>query len=187
MGKQWFGRASIAVPAVLMGTLGALLIVDDGGATPRGLVHVTMLGITTYAAVCAVLAARSAEGRPRTAWTTAAVALGCRAAGRLTWFVCQFVLHRTQLPSLAYFFYLSSAVLFIVAMAAFLAEPSPRSSLRTILDGTIAALCSFLLAWIFVLNIVYDLHRDDKLALALALAHPTVDVAALGVAAAVLG
>lgn len=179
-------RASITVPVGLTGALAVLLIVDNGSATGRMIVDAAMLGLSTTATVCAALAAWSAEGRIRTAWTTAAVGLACRATGRLIGILFEVVLHRTPFPSPADFFYLSSTALFIVAMALFLSEPSRRSSTRTILDGTTVALCSFLLAWIFVLNTVYDVYRDNRFALTLALAHPTADVAALAVAVAVL-
>ena len=179
-------RPSISVPVGLTIALAALLVIDDGSATARGIADVIVLGLATYATGCAALAARSAEGRPRTAWTTAAVALGCWATGRLIWILCEFVFHRTHFPSPADFFYLSSAVLVVVAIALFLIEPSRRSPIRTILDGMTAALCSLLLVWILALNTVYDVYRDDKLAMALALAHPIADVAALAAGVAIL-
>lgn len=179
-------RLSISIPVGLTLALAVLLVLDNGSATIRAIDDFAVLGSSTYATVCAALAAASAEGRLRTAWTTMTVALGCWAIGDLIWVVCELILHRKPFPSPADFFYLSFTVLVAVAMARFRTESSRHSRVRIVLDGVTVALCSFLLAWILVLNSVYDAYRDDRLALALALAYPTADLVALAVAVAVL-
>jgi diguanylate cyclase (GGDEF)-like protein len=164
-----------------------VLLLDDEGNAAAGVIDdLTVVGLSTYATVCAGLAARSSEDRTRRSWMTVAAALGCWTAGALIWILYEFVLRRTSFPLVADFFYLSSSVLIVVAMALFLTEPSRRSRIRTILDGATVALCSFLLAWIVVLSSVCHAYRDDGLVLALALAHPAIDVVAFAIAVAVL-
>lgn len=178
-------RPLISVPVALTVALAVLLVVDGGSNTVRIIDDLITLGLSTYATLCAAWAARSAEGRTRSAWTTMTVALASWAIGDLIYLMCEYVLHRQPFPSPADFFYLSFTVLTAVAMAQFRAEPAAHTRIRTIIDGATVALCTFLLAWMFLLNSVYDAYRDDKTTLVLALAYPTADVVALAVAVAV--
>jgi predicted signal transduction protein with EAL and GGDEF domain len=174
------------VPIGLTVALAVLLTLDDGSATVRVIDNIAVLGASTYATVCAALATRFAEGRARTAWATMTAALACWAVGDLIWVLCEFVLNRRPFPSAADVFYLAAMVLVAAAMAQFRTEPSRQSRLRMFLDGATVALCSFLLAWILVLNGVYEAYRHDRLALGIAIAYPAVDLIALAVAVAVI-
>ncbi len=180
-------RPSISIPIGLIAALAVLLLLDSASPAVRVLDDAIVLGLSTYATVCAGLAARSAYGRrSRAAWTTMAVALGCWAIGDLIWLLCELVFHRTPFPSPADVFYLSFIVLAAISMAQFRTVQSLRSRIRTILEGTTVALCTFLLAWMLVLNAVYDSYLDDRMALGLALAYPVADVVAFAVAVAIL-
>ena len=187
IGRQFaWARPSISIPAGLAVALTVLLLIDDGSDVVRVIDDLTVLGLSAYATVCAGLAARSAEGRSRTAWKTMAVALGCWATGDLIYLWCEFVLHRSPFPSPADFFYLSFTVLVAVAIPHFRTESFRQSRVRIVLDGATIAMCTFLLAWILGLNSLYDAYRDDRTALALALAYPAADIVALSVAVTVL-
>lgn len=169
--------------------LAVLLIVDDGRPVVPVIDDLTILGLSTYTAACAALAARSAAGRIRIAWATMAVAVGAWAVADLIWFVCEYVLNVAPFPSPADLFYLASTVLAVpavLAMAPFSDGSKRQTQLRIALDGITVALCTFLLAWLLALNHVYDTYRDDKFAMGLALLYPTADMVVLAVAVAVL-
>ncbi|PRC44521.1 GGDEF-domain containing protein, partial [Mycobacterium sp. ITM-2017-0098] len=168
--------------------LTVLIAVNDGSAVVPVIDDLTILGLSTYATVCAALAARTAAGRMRTAWTTMAVALGAWAVADLIWFLCEYVLYIEPFPSPADFFYLAFSVLAVPAvltMAPFDAVSRLQAKLRIILDGVTVALCSFLLAWILALHSVYETYGDDTLTIALALFYPVADMVILAVAVAV--
>jgi diguanylate cyclase len=168
--------------------LTVLIAVDGGSAAVPVIDDLTILGLSTYAAVCAALAARAATGRMRTAWTTMTVALGAWAVADLIWFLCEYVLYVEPFPSPADFFYLAFSVLAVPAvltMAPFDAASRRQARLRIVLDGVTVALCSFLLAWILALHRVYETYRDDTLTFALALFYPVADIVILAVAVAV--
>ncbi|MGB3353766.1 MAG: EAL domain-containing protein [Mycobacterium sp.] len=179
-------RPSIIIPAGLAASLAVLLVLEDGGSTVVRVVDdLALLALSTWAAVCAGLAARAAQGRIRTAWTFMAAGLGAWAVGDLIWLVTENVLHVSPFPSPADLFYLLFPVLAAVAMAQ-LPAVLHQSRLRIVLDGATVALCVFLLLWIIWLQDVYDAYREDGLALGLALAYPLADVLVLSIAVAVL-
>lgn len=168
--------------------LAVLIAVTDGNAAVPVIDDLTILGLSTYASVCAALAARAATGRMRTAWRTMSVALGAWAVADLIWFLCEYVLYVEPFPSPADFFYLAFSVLAVPAvltMAPYDAGASRQGRLRIVLDGVTVALCSFLLAWILALHRVYDTYGDDTLTIALALFYPVADMVILAVAVAV--
>ncbi len=182
-------KPSTAVPIGL--TVGfAVLLVLSRGNEPVGVAYdVATVGLPIYAAVCAVWAARWAEGRRRRAWLTMAAALAAWAIGDLIWLLCDYVLRTSPFPSPADFFYFAFVVLAVFALlglGSFDNGPGPQAKLRIALDGITVALCVFLLAWIFALQDVYDAYQDDKLTLVLALLYPVADMVALATAVAVL-
>lgn len=188
-GGRWRWAWPLLVPPIVA-TVGLTLLIamNDGSAAVAVIDDLTILGLSTYATVCAALAARTAVGRTRTAWTAMAVALGAWAVADLIWFLCEYVLYVDPFPSPADFFYLAFSVLAVPAvltMAPFDASSRQQARLRIVLDGVTVALCSFLLAWILALHRVYETYRDDTLAIALALFYPVADMVILAVAVAV--
>ncbi|MDG4669215.1 bifunctional diguanylate cyclase/phosphodiesterase [Mycobacterium sp. 236(2023)] len=182
-------RLSIAVPIAVCIGLGVLLAVGRSGSAVPIIDDLTILGLSTYATVCAVLAARTAVGRMRVAWSIMAVAVAAWAVADLIWLLCDYVLQVEPFPSPADLFYLAFTVLTVpglLAMAPFDAWSRRQAKVRITLDGVTVALCVFLLAWITALSTVYDTYRDDKLALVLALFYPASDIVILAVSVAVL-
>ncbi|MBB2993191.1 diguanylate cyclase (GGDEF)-like protein [Mycolicibacterium iranicum] len=180
---------AIAVPVALCIGLTVLLAVDDGSTTVPVIDDLIILGLSTYAAVCAALAAMSAVGRMRTAWAVMAAAVGAWAFADLIWLLCDYVFQVEPFPSPADLFYLAFSVLAVPAllsMAPFDVWSRRQAKLRITLDGVTVALCSFLLAWLLALDSVYEAYRDDKLALGLALFYPAADIVILAVSVAVL-
>lgn len=179
----------IAVPVGLTVALAVVLAVGGDGAWVPVLDDVIIVALSSWATVCAVLAAKSAEGHRRRAWAIMAAAMGAWAVADLIWLVCEYVLRVEPFPSPADFFYLAFSVLVVPAvlgMAQFDAWSRRQATLRIALDAVTVALCSFLLAWIFALDRVYEAYRDDKLALGLAFFYPVADMVILAVAVAVL-
>ncbi|OAN41607.1 putative bifunctional diguanylate cyclase/phosphodiesterase [Mycolicibacterium iranicum] len=188
-GFRLLTRPSAAVPVGLTVGFAVLLAFGRVSETVHVAYEFATVGLSTYVTVCAVRAARSAEGRRRTAWNAMAGALAAWAIGDLIWLVCDYVLHISPYPSPADFFYflfIALAVYAILSLGSFESGPRRQAQLRIALDGITVALCVFLLAWIFALNRVYDTYRDDKLDLVLALLYPVADMVALAVAVAVL-
>ena len=179
----------MVVPFVLTGVLAVALAVGQG----RGWLHLVddllIVALSSFTAACAVMAAKSAEGRQRRAWATMAAAIGAWALADLIWLICEHVLHIDPYPSPADVFYLAFCVLAIPAvlgLAQFDVWSRRQATLRIALDGLTVALCSFLLAWIFALHQVFDTYRDDTFALGLAVFYPVADIVILAVAVAVL-
>jgi diguanylate cyclase (GGDEF)-like protein len=182
-------RVRIAIAACLAVVVGlaAILLLDRDGAATRASDDLVMLALSTYAAVCAVVAARRADGSLRRAWRTMAGAIAVWTIGDLVWLLCDLVLHlNPPVPSPADVFYLTFAVLAAAAMAQLPTTSTRPSRLRLILDAATVALCLFLLAWVLALNAVYDDYRADKIALSVALLYPVLDLVALTVAIVVL-
>lgn len=183
-------RPSTAIPVGL--TIGfAVLLLLGRISEPVGIAYeFATAGLSAYATMCAVAAARSAEGRRRTAWYAMAGALAAWAIGDVIWLVCDYVLHVEPFPSPADFFYflfVALAIYAILGLGSFDAGPRRQAQLRIALDGVTVALCVFTLAWIFALQSVYATYRDDKLNMVIALLYPVADMVALAVAVAVLG
>lgn len=168
--------------------LAVLLAFGGSGAAVPLIDDVVIVVISTYATACGVWAARSAQGRMRTAWTVMAVALGAWAVADLIWLLSEFVFRVDPFPSPGDFFYMVFSALAIPAMLMMAPASSDKrrhADWRVVLDAMTVALCTFLLAWILVLNSVYDAYRGDGLGLILALFYPAADMAILAVAVAV--
>lgn len=182
-------RLPVALPAAVCIGLAVLLIVAGGSPAVPLIDDLTILGLSTYATVCATLAARAAAGRMSTAWAIMAAALGSWAVADLIWLLCDYVLHVEPFPSPADLFYLAFTVLAVpglLAMAPFDALARRQAKVRITLDGITVALCVFVVAWLLALNTVYETYRDDRLTLALALLYPAADIMILAVSVAVL-
>ncbi|GAY14117.1 bifunctional diguanylate cyclase/phosphodiesterase [Mycobacterium sp. shizuoka-1] len=125
-----------------------------------------------WATGCAVVAARAAQGRSRTAWTTMAIALVAWTVGELTRAFLTLVVERSLFPSPADFLYLIFVVLAPVAFLQFPAEPMQGSRTRLLFDALIVAASLFLVLWVVVLGDVYQARGVDSVMQGRALLYP---------------
>ena len=147
----------LALPVAVGVALALLLIFRWGGeGAVRTVDSLTLLALSTYATVCAVLAARSAHGSGRRAWTMMAVALAAWTVGDLIWSFFAITLGRNPFPSPADGCYVAFTLLAWPAMALFPSWPLRGSRLRIVLDGVTVMLCLFLLMWTVALHGTYD-------------------------------
>lgn len=114
---------------------GVVIVVDSVGSVPFAI----------YATVCSVLAARSAHGRSRAAWTTMSVALAALAVAGLTGAFYSLVLHRISSPSPADAIYWAFAGLAVAAILQLSAGLTVRSQVRLYLDCLVVAVALFVL------------------------------------------
>ena len=154
----------------------ALAVVDDA----------LLAAFSLTATVFAGLAARSAHGRIRVAWTALAIGLAGWVVGEIIWTYYEAVAHQDPFPSLAD----AGFLLFPVgACAALLLFPDDYSNLslgRVLLDGLIVAGSLFLISWVTVLGRVHETDTYNNLDFVVSLAYPVSDVVVLTVAAMVL-
>ncbi|MCG7597818.1 bifunctional diguanylate cyclase/phosphodiesterase [Mycobacterium sp. PSTR-4-N] len=179
--------ALVIAPLVGVLILTALLVVGADLPGARIADDLINLALLMYAAACAGLAAHSASGRLRRAWSLMTAALAAWTLGDATWFVYEVILRQeVPVPSLADGFYVVFAALATVAMTQFVAEPLRQSRLRIVLDSITVTLCLFLLAWILVLDDVYSAYRDDRAAIIVAFLYPAADIVMLTIAVVTL-
>ncbi|MHA0286887.1 putative bifunctional diguanylate cyclase/phosphodiesterase [Mycobacterium sp. C3-094] len=179
--------ALVIAPLVGVLILTALLVVGADLPGARVADDLINLALLVYAAACAGLAARSASGRLRRAWSLMTAALAAWTLGDATWFVYEVILRQeVPVPSLADGFYVVFAALATVAMTQFVAEPLRQSRLRIVLDSITVTLCLFLLAWILVLDDVYSAYREDRAAIIVAFLYPAADIVMLTIAVVTL-
>ena len=150
--------ARLLALSVAVGVVLALLLIFrwGGEGAVRTVDSLTLLALSTYATVCAVLAARSAHGSGRRAWTIMAVALAAWTVGDLIWSYFAITLGRNPFPSPADGCYVAFTLLAWPAMALFPSGPLRGSRLRMVLDGVTVMLCLFLLMWTVALHGTYD-------------------------------
>jgi diguanylate cyclase (GGDEF)-like protein len=157
--------APLTLPVAVGVALALLLIFRWGGeGAVRTVDSLTLVALSTYATVCAVVAARRAHRSGRRAWTMMAVALAIWTVGALIWSFFVITLGRNPFPSPADGCYVAFTVLAWLAMALFATWSLRGSRLRIVLDGITVTLCLFLLMWTLVLHGTYDsylvVHRD---------------------------
>lgn len=185
-----YSRRVIAlVIAPLAGVIALTAILVVGGDVPglRVADDLINLALLVYATACAGFAAKSATGRFRRAWSLMTAALSAWTLGDATWFVYEQILRQdVPVPSVADVFYLVFAALAAAAMTQFVAEPMRQSQLRVVLDSITVTLCLFLLAWILVLNDVFDAYREDRAAMVVAFLYPVADIVMLTIAVVTL-
>lgn len=163
---------------ILVSAIGCLLLALGfafnwgGDATVRVVDAVAFAIFGAYAAVCSAIAARTAQGRNRTAWTTMAIALVAWTVGELTRAFFTLVLERNMFPSPADFLYLIFVVLAPVAFLQFPAEPTQESRTRVLFDALIVATSLFIVLWVAVLGNVYQAKRADSVVQGRALLYP---------------
>ena len=179
--------AAIAIPLGFTATLTVALLVGQGNRAVVLFDDTVSFALALYATACAVLAARAAQDRLRRTWMTMAVALGAWSLGDGLWLVYDLVPGvEPTTPSAADVFYLLFAALLVAAFAQLITTATHQGRLRLLLDAITVALCLFLLAWVLVLNSVYNTYREDRAALAVAFLYPVFDMIALTIAVVVL-
>ena len=177
----------LVVPVGFGVALALVLIFRWGGeATTCAVDNLTLVALSSYAAVWAVLAARSAQGRGRRAWTMMAVALAAWAIGNLISAFRAITLGINAFPSPPGFWYVAFTLLTAAAMTMFPTGPSRGTRLRGVLDGVTATLCLFLLMWIATLHSVYDSYTADRDVPVLRLLFPIGDLTMLTTALLVI-
>lgn len=186
--RRLLGMAPLGLPVAVGVALALLLIFRWGG---EYVVHtvdrLTLVALSIYAMVSAVLAARSADGDGRRAWMMMAVALAAWSVGNLIWAYRAITLGLNTFPSSPGFWYVAFTVLAAVAMTLFPAGPTRGSRLRNVLDGITATLCLFLLMWMAALHGVYNSYVADGEVPVLRLLFPIGDLMVLTTALLILG
>lgn len=177
------GVGAVAVGVAFAGTLIGRWASDD---TIEAVANYGLLVFAVFAAVCGALAARSAEGRQRTAWICLTVGLAGWAAGSALWIFYENVLHQAPFPSLADVGYLLFPIGAGVAMVLFPVGYSRHSRARFLLDGFIVAGALFEVSWVLVLQSVFEAGGTSGFALGLSLAYPALDIVILTMALLVL-
>ncbi|MEO3757562.1 bifunctional diguanylate cyclase/phosphodiesterase [Mycobacterium sp. B14F4] len=178
--------ASIATGAAIVFTV--WLIGGWGGeSTVRVVDSLGMIGFAVFATVCSALAARSAQGRQRQAWTWMTVGLGGWTFGEILCALLYLVLGQVSTPSVADIGYLLYPVGAIMALILFPVGYSNRSQARIVLDGLLVAAAMFEVYWLVLLRDVYpSAGVQGPLALSVSLAYPITDLMIITVAVLVL-
>lgn len=178
--------AAIAAPLALLVALAAvkgLIGVDEVTVEVTSVIPVAA---AAYAMACAVIASRSGPPNMRRLWSVMVVAMAGCLGGNVIWACRDFIALPPPGASIADFLYLASAVLIAVAMLLFPVEPVLRLRLRGALEGIAAGLCLFLLAWVLVLNAVFDSYRSDLSVLTFAFVYPIICLVSLAIAIGLL-
>ncbi len=130
-----------------------------------------------FATVCSVLAARSAHGRSRAAWTTMSVALAVLAVAGLAGAFYSLVLHQVSSPSPADAMYWAFSVLAVAAILQLPAGMTARSRTRLFLDCLVVAVALFVLLLATGGESLYQQTvRDGAVGLAPAHVYPALDL-----------
>jgi diguanylate cyclase len=157
-----------------------------GESTVRLAVDLGLLGFAMFAAICAGLAARSTQGRRRSAWIWLTVGLAGWAVGEALWAYYELVLGADPFPSAADIAYLLYPVGACLALLLFPAAQSGHSRTRIVLDALIVAGALFSISWVTVLRPVYEQGGESHFAVGLSLAYPVTDIIVVTVALLVL-
>lgn len=179
----------VVPPPVVVGVAAAaVLIFRWGGDDPiRAVEGPTLVVLSSYATGCAVLAARSAQGRVRRAWLMLAMALVLWTVGNLISTYRAIAMRLNVFPSPPGFWYVGFTLLAAVSMALFPTAPARGLRLRSVLDGITATLCLILLMWIAALHSVYNAYLRDRDLSDPRLLYPIGDLAMLTAALLTLG
>lgn len=178
----------LALSAVACVLLSFWFIFNWGGdSVVRVVSPVSTAGLSIYATVCSSLAARSAQGRRRKAWTTMTFALASSAVGGLIRAYEQVILHRYPALSVADVFFLGFVALLCVALFQFPPGMAQRPLLRLLIDAFIVAMSLFLLLWAFGLDRVHTGLGGDTARLGAILGYPILAVIVVTVAVLAIG
>ncbi|RDH75235.1 bifunctional diguanylate cyclase/phosphodiesterase [Mycolicibacterium moriokaense] len=180
--------AWVGVGAVTLGVAfaGAMIGRWGGDTAAAAVANYGLLLFAVFAAGCGAVAARSADGRQRTAWICLTVGLAGWAAGSALWIYYEKVLHQAPFPSLADVGYLMFPIGAGLAMVLFPHGYSGHSRLRFVLDGFIVAGALFEVSWVLVLRTVFEAGGTSPLAAGLSLLYPALDITVLTMALLVL-
>lgn len=169
--------------------VGYVLIVLIGWLSPEAVRILTdivfSVGSLVYVSLAA-LAARSAQGRTRTAWTWITVAFGFWALAEVLWTYYTHVVGQVPYPSWADLFYMLYVPFVSAALLLFPSVKTWRDRSRLILDGTVVTGALFLIAWITVMRSIWTQRGGSHLEFALSMAYPAGDVLILAVGVMVL-
>ena len=148
MNVRRYPRAAVAVALSVLVCLGLSFWLMLGWGGNGALLVVDSVGLAAfaiYATVCSVLAARSAHGRTRSAWTTMSVALAALAVSELAGAFYSLVLHRLPAPSPADALYWAFSGLAVAAILQLPAGLTARSRMRLFFDCLVVAVALFVL------------------------------------------
>lgn len=154
-----------------------------GPLATRVLSDVGWLLAGMWAIGCALRAVRHSHGRTRHGWLWLT-------AGLLAWFVgegiwCYYELglgYQTPIPSLADVGYLLFPLCAGVAIYLLTPDSGGRIGARLVLDGLIVAISLFTISWVTVIDSIFHGGTGNRLAMAVALAYPVVDVVVITIA-----
>jgi diguanylate cyclase (GGDEF)-like protein len=155
-------------------------------STLRVACNVACVVFATFATVCAALAARSSAGRKRAAWGCVSVGLAGWVVGSALWMYYSLVVGTSPFPSLADAGYLLFPISVCIGLTVYPVGFSGHSRGRLVLDGLIVVAALFQVAWITVLQGVYNAGGTSRFSFGLALAYPVGDVIVIAVALLVL-
>jgi len=154
----------------------ALTVVDD----------LVTVAVSLVALVFSVSAARAAQGRLRSAWSTMVLALVVWNAGQLIWMYDELVLRERPFPSWSDVFFLLFPVIACAALVQFWNRRGRQLRSLILLDGLIVAGSLFIVSWLMVMAGLYRAGTASRLEFFLALAYPAFDLVVVTVAAVVL-
>ena len=180
--------AYFALYAVVLfaGYAGWLLFGSAGEWTNKVLINVVSVLVVAVAAVICGLAARSAQGRARTAWAVLGVGLIGATVGETLWAYDKLVLKHDVFPGPADAAYLMFPVGMCVALLLFPAARSRQWQGRLVLDGLVMAGSLLIVSWLTVMEPIYHAETGHGLKLYASLAYPVLNMMTLTVAAVVL-
>jgi signal transduction histidine kinase len=135
-----------------------------------------MTALPLTAGILAAFASRKHHGRERAAWTMLASWGVLSASGNALWEYYEFIAHRSvPFPSLADAGYLSGNLCAVVAIFLFSSAGGRASRGRVFLDAVLIATSTFLVAWVLLLDHMYD-GPGQLLEKWVGLAYPLIDV-----------
>ena len=156
------------------------------GTSKAAIDDIVLLVLAVPAAVFSGIAARSAQGRLRLAWTAMTVGVVAWGIGEAIWTHYELVLNEVPFPSLADAAFLVFPAAACTALLLFPSEHTRLLQSRVLLDGLIVAGSLFLVSWVTILGPLYTAGHTDPLGFVVSLAYPISDVVVLTLAAVVL-
>ncbi len=146
--------AGVAGIATVIATVFAAWVVGGWGGEPtiRVVEALGLVGFAVFATACCVLAARSAGGRQRRAWTWMAVGLGAWTLGEVIWAVYILAAGTAPFPSVADAARLLYPLGACMALLLFPVGYTSPSRIRIALDGLLVVTALFEISWTLVLR-----------------------------------
>lgn len=180
-------RGVTAGAAVVGAAYAVWLLTDWGGHEVIRLVDdLGLVVFSTFAAVCAAVAARRARGRDRAAWLAMTLGTISWGVGSAAWTYIHVSTRSHPAMSWADVGYVGFLVGAGACLVFLLSASPPRVQVRLLLDGVIVGAALFGLVWVTVLQTVHSLRAERSADLAMAVAYPVVDIALITVAVLML-